>query len=257
MIDSHCHLDRLACTPEAALDRAEQSGVHGLLLPGVDRAGLARCASIASRHPQVRLAAGIHPDQALEDSALEQPLATWLREQARSLSLAALGETGLDFSPHHERGPVTEAERKVQMESFRTHLRLSLELDLPVIVHTRGAREETLELLPEGAGGVIHCFTEDLAFANRALELGYLISLSGIVTFRSADALRSVVRELPLEGLLVETDAPWLAPVPLRGKSNEPAFVTHTAACVADLKGVSVAELTACTDANFQRLFGA
>ncbi|WP_298318924.1 TatD family hydrolase, partial [Reyranella sp.] len=167
--------------------------------------------------------------------------------------VVGIGETGLYF--HYEHSP-----REEQAESFRAHIAASRETGLPLIVHTRNADAETGDMLEEEHGkgafpGLIHCFSSGRAVAERALALGFYISISGIVTFKAAEDLRAIVRDMPLDRLLVETDAPYLAPIPKRGKTNEPAFVAHTAAKVAELKGVSLAELEAATTDNFFRLF--
>jgi len=164
----------------------------------------------------------------------------------------AIGETGLDYFYAKE-------QRDWQRDRFIEHIRAARRTGLPLIIHTRGAKEDTLALLREhGEGevrGVLHCFTEDLDMAEQAMALGFYISISGIVTFRNAEALRDTVRQVPLERLLIETDSPWLAPVPYRGKPNEPRYVAQVAECVAELKGIPVAELAALTRDNFYTLF--
>ncbi len=171
---------------------------------------------------------------------------------ARHPKFVGIGETGLDY--HY-----TADSAEVQKQSLRIHITAARETGLPLIIHTRGAKEDTLALLREhGEGevrGVLHCFTEDLDMAEQAMALGFYISISGIVTFRNAEALRDTVRQVPLERLLIETDSPWLAPVPYRGKPNEPRYVARVAECVAELKGIPVAELAALTRDNFYTLF--
>ena len=206
--------------------------------------------AIAERHANIWCSVGVHPHEAKEEG---QRTPDRLIAAARNAKVVGIGETGLDF--YYEHSPRAE-----QAESFRTHIAASRQTGLPLIVHTRNADRETGDILEEeyakGAfPGVIHCFSSGPEVARRALALGLFISISGIVTFKAAEELRTIVRHIPIDRLLVETDAPYLAPVPKRGKTNEPAFVAHTAAKVAELKGISMAELEAATTENFFRLF--
>jgi TatD DNase family protein len=206
--------------------------------------------AIAERHDNIWCSVGVHPHEAKEEG---QRAPDRLVEATRHAKVVGVGETGLDF--YYEHSPRAE-----QAESFRTHIAAARQSGLPLIVHTRDADRETGDILEDehakGAfTGLIHCFSAGPEVARRALALGLYISVSGIVTFKAADSLRAIVRDIPLERLLVETDAPYLAPVPKRGKTNEPAFVAHTAAKVAELKGVSLGELEAATTDNFFRLF--
>jgi len=252
LIDSHCHLDflELAKDEGGVLERARAAGVGGMLTIGTRLDQFDRVRAIADRHENVWCSVGVHPHEAKEEG---QRSPERLIEAARHPKVIGIGETGLDF--YYEHSP-----RSAQAESFRTHIAASRATGLPLIVHTRDADAETAELLEQehrkGAiFGLIHCFSAGPEMAQRALALGFYISISGIVTFKAADALRTIVRDIPLARLLVETDAPYLAPVPKRGKTNEPAFVAHTAAKVAELKGVALAELEAVTTDNFFRLF--
>ena len=209
-----------------------------------------RVRAIAERHDNVWCSVGVHPHEAKEEG---QRTPDRLIEAARHAKVIGIGETGLDF--YYEHSP-----RPEQAESFRAHIAAARETGLPLIVHTRDADAETGEILEDEYGkgaftGLIHCFSAGPEIARRALGLGMYISISGIVTFKAAEALRTTVKDIPIERLLVETDAPYLAPVPKRGKTNEPAFVAHTAAKVAELKGISMAELEAATTDNFFRLF--
>lgn len=252
LIDSHCHLDfpELANDEAGVLARARTAGVAGMLTIGTRLDQFDRVRAIAERHDHVWCSVGVHPHEAKEEG---QRTPDRLIEAAHHPKVVGIGETGLDF--YYDHSP-----RDEQAESFRTHIAAACESGLPLIVHTRDADRETADILEEehakGAfSGLIHCFSSGPEVARRALALGMYISISGIVTFKAAESLRAIVRDLPLDRLLIETDAPYLAPVPKRGKTNEPAFVAHTAARVAELKGVSVAELEAATTENFFRLF--
>lgn len=252
LIDSHCHLDFPELTTDEAgvLARARTAGVGGMLTIGTRLDQFDRVRAIAERHDNVWCSVGVHPHEAKEEG---QRTPDRLIEAARHPKVVGIGETGLDF--YYEHSP-----REEQAESFRAHIAASRQTGLPLIVHTRDADAETGDMLEEEYGkgafpGVIHCFSTGRAMAERALALGLYISISGIVTFKAAEDLRSIVRDIPLDRLLVETDAPYLAPIPKRGKTNEPAYVAHTAAKVAELKGIGLAELEAATTDNFFRLF--
>jgi len=247
LIDSHCHLNYLD-NPASALAAARANGVGACVCIGVDEKGWPEVAAIADSNTDVFASAGIHPDAAV-------PVAQALHWLPRALShsrVVAVGETGLDYS----RQP-NAAVMQTQRECFTWQLELAREHGLPVVVHTRGARDDTLAIIRAAPGviGVLHCFTESWEMAAAALELGYYISMSGIVTFKNASQVQDVARRVPADRLLVETDAPWLAPVPHRGKQNQPAFVVDTAAFVAQLRGCTASELTAQTRANTLRLF--
>ena len=252
LIDSHCHLDfpELTTDEVGVLARARNAGVAGMLTIGTRLDQFERVRAIAERHDNVWCSVGVHPHEAKEEG---QSAPDRLIAAAEHPKVVGIGETGLDF--YYEHSPRAEQE-----ESFRTHIAASRQTGLPLIVHTRNADAETGDILEDECGkgafpGVIHCFSSGPDVARRALTLGFYISISGIVTFKAAEELRTIVRDLPLDRLLVETDAPYLAPIPKRGKTNEPAFVAHTAAKVAELKGVSIAELEAVTTDNFFRLF--
>jgi TatD DNase family protein len=252
LIDSHCHLDfpELATDEAGVLARAKSAGVVGMLTIGTRLDQFDRVRAIAERHPHIWCSVGVHPHEAKEEG---QHTPDRLIEAARHRKVIGIGETGLDFFYEH-------SPRDEQAESFRTHITAARETGLPLIVHTRDADAETGDILEQeyakGAfTGLLHCFSSGPGIAKRALDLGLYISISGIVTFKAAEELRSIVREVPLDRLLVETDAPYLAPVPKRGTTNEPSFVAHTAAKVAELKGIGIAELEAATTENFFRLF--
>lgn len=257
MIDSHCHLDHLDLAPyggylRGALDAARQAGVRGFLCINVDLATADAMRARVGPADDIWFAMGQHPE-----GVAAVPDAAELDRRLREPRVVAVGETGLDY---HRLGPddTGAAVAAAQREAFALHLRAGARHGLPVVVHTRDAHEDTVRLLRDHAGaaaGVIHCFTEGPDAARRYLDQGFRISISGIVTFRSADVLRDVVREIPRDRLLIETDSPWLAPVPHRGRSNEPRFVVEVARTVAALQGLSVPELVDRTTENFFELF--
>jgi TatD DNase family protein len=252
LIDSHCHLDFQALSVELddVVARAGAAGVAGMVTICTEVRQFDRIRAIAERFDNVWCSVGLHPHEA----AKEPELATArLVELARHPKVVGIGETGLDFFYEH-------SPRAEQARQFRQHIAAARETGLPLIVHTRDADAETADILEEEmrAGpftGLIHCFSSGPALARRAVDLGLYISVSGIVTFKKADELRATVAAVPLDRLLVETDAPYLAPVPHRGKRNEPAFVAHTARTVAELKQVPAAALAETTTDNFFRLF--
>ena len=252
LVDSHCHLDYVPAGPERAdtIARARRAGVGAMLTISTKITEFAGVRAIAEAEPDVWCSVGIHPHEA---AAEPETSAEALVDLACHARVIGIGETGLDFYYQH-------SPRDRQTTVFRSHAEAARISKLPVIVHTRDADPETAQILVEEAGkgpltGVIHCFSTGRQLAEKGVELGFMISISGIVTFKNAEPLRQIVRDLPLDHILVETDAPYLAPVPKRGKQNEPAFVVHTAAEVARLKGVSIEELARATTANFYRLF--
>ena len=253
LIDSHCHLDRLDLTPfdgelANALAFARERGVERFLCVAIDMENVNAVIEIAQQYPQIYASVGVHPNEQERD----EPGVEQLLELAANDKVIAIGETGLDYFR-------SEGDLSWQHQRFRTHITAAKESDKPLIIHCREAREDTLKILAEeGAdevGGIMHCFVEDLATAERAMELGFYISFSGIVTFNSAKDLKEVARAVPADRLLVETDAPYLAPAPYRGKSNQPAYVREVAEYVAKLRGVSYEEIASQTGENFNRLF--
>jgi TatD DNase family protein len=253
LIDSHCHLDfpDFAADLDGTVERARAAGVGLMLTIGTKLSQFPGVLAIAERYPDVWCSVGVHPHEA----ATEGPAATTahLVELARHPKVVGFGETGLDF--YYEHSP-----RDAQEHAFRAHIAAARQAGLPLIVHTRDADNEMAAILAEEMGkgaftGLLHCFSSSRQLAERAVDLGFHISLSGIVTFKKSDELRATAAAVPLDRLLVETDAPYLAPVPMRGKTNEPAFVVHTAAKVAETKGVSPEALAEATSANFLRLF--
>lgn len=252
LIDSHCHLDfpELAAELDEVVARAGRAGIGLMITIGTKLTEFDRVRAIAERYEQVYCSVGIHPHEAGKEPEADAERLARLAEHPK---VVAVGETGLDYFYDH--GP-----RDAQARSFRAHIGAARLTGLPVIVHTRDADDDTAAMLSEemekGAyPGLIHCFTSSQQLAEKAIDLGLYISLSGIVTFKTAESLRQTAAWVPQDRLLVETDAPYLAPIPMRGKRNEPAFVVHTAARVADLRGVSASDLAATTTANVRRLF--
>ncbi len=252
LVDSHCHLDYLE--KEEALEevvaRARRAGVGALLTISTKLSTFGTVRAIAERFDDVYCSVGVHPHEAEGEGVKD---AAQLVDLARHPKVVGLGETGHDF--YYEHSP-----RVAQEASFRAHIAAARETGLPLIVHSRDADDDTVRVLQDEYAqapfaGVIHCFTAGPRLAKAALGLGFYISIAGVVTFRKADALRETVRHVPLERLLVETDAPYLAPVPKRGKRNEPAFVVHTAEKLAEIKEVTADELAQATTENFHRLF--
>jgi TatD DNase family protein len=253
-IDSHCHLDfpeyreRL---PEVLANMADAQVSHALCI-SVDLPDFPLVRQLAEAHPHLYASVGVHPDY--EDTP--EPTVDFLVEAAKHPKIIAIGETGLDYYRMADRA---YADMEWQRTRFRTHIRAAIESGCPLIIHTRSASEDTIRILKEeGAdriGGVMHCFTESLEVAKQAIDLGFYISFSGIVTFKSAKDLQETCRQVPLERMLIETDSPYLAPMPHRGKTNEPAWVSHVARYIADLKGVSVDCIAEHTTRNFFECF--
>lgn len=255
-VDSHAHIDgpEFDGDREQVIERARVAGVSTILNIGTGdphSGTLERAVDLAETHSDVYTAIGIHPhDARLFDDEAEKLV---LRLITQSSRVVAWGEIGLDF--HYDNSP-----REVQIKVFKRQLQLAGDANLPVIIHTREAEAETIDILKSqsasaGRTGIMHCFSGSSWLAQQALDLGFYISLSGIVTFKKADELRATAKQVPLDMLLIETDCPFLAPVPYRGKRNEPAYVVEVARCLADLHGVSVDEIGRVTAANFARMF--
>jgi len=250
-VDSHCHLDfpELAQNLPDILARMDQNKVSHALVVSVNMPQWPGLMELVAPHERLYASVGVHPDY--EDTPV--PTAEELAELGGSSSkVVAIGETGLDYFRLSE--PL-----EWQRDRFRTHIRASRLSGLPLIIHTRSASEDTLRIMrEEGAGevgGVMHCFTESWEVAQAAMDMNFYISLSGIVTFKKAVELQDVARKVPLDRLLIETDSPYLAPVPFRGKTNDPSLVKHVAEKIADLKGITVAEVAQATSDNFFKLF--
>ncbi|WP_289030084.1 YchF/TatD family DNA exonuclease [uncultured Paraglaciecola sp.] len=249
-VDSHCHLDRLDKNHEQlseTLQFARNRGVEHFLCVAVSVKDFPAMADTVASFDDVSISCGVHPLYQEDACSYHDLLA-----MADNTNVVAIGETGLDYFYSAET-------KEVQLSSFIDHIKVANELEKPLIIHTRDARQDTIELLkkhklPE-TKGVLHCFTEDWEMAQAAIELGMYISISGIVTFKTAKELQDVVKKIPLDKLLIETDSPWLAPVPYRGKPNQPGFVREVGEFIANLKGISVDELARITTQNFYDLF--
>ncbi|GHT95159.1 hypothetical protein FACS1894116_10240 [Betaproteobacteria bacterium] len=250
LIDSHCHIDfpGLLAREQEVLDAMAANGVGRAICVSVKLEDFPRVLGFAERHPVYWASVGVHPD----NTGVEEPDVARLCQLADHPRVVAIGETGLDYHWHKD-APEWQRER------FRTHIRAAKTCGKPLIIHTRDAAADTMRILGEEdaavCGGVMHCFTESRAVAEAALALGFYISFSGIVTFKNASALKEVAAWVPLERLLIETDAPYLAPIPHRGKLNEPAWVRHVAETLASLRGVPLATIEEATTENFFRLF--
>ena len=253
LIDSHCHLDRLALEKigtdlDGVVAIAKENGVEQILCVSINLENFPEVLRISHAYENIFSSVGVHPSDDGEEPSLEQ-----LIQLADDPKIIAIGETGLDYF-------YNEGDLEWQRERFRVHIRAAVATGKPLIIHTREAEADTLAIMrEEGAdqiGGVMHCFTGSLAMAQQCLDLGFYISFSGIVTFRNADDLREIAKMVPEERMLIETDAPYLTPVPKRGKPNHPALVKHVAEHIAEQRGVSFEQIAKVTTANFQRLFG-
>lgn len=253
IIDSHCHLDSLDYDTrykniDEVIENAKARGVHHFLSVCTTVGRFEAMKNLTAHRNDVSLSCGVHPLN-VEDEPFDYDK---LFEFAQDPKVVAIGETGLDY--HYT--PETKA---LQQSLFVQQIEIANKLNKPLIIHSRSARQDTMDILEqnnaEKCGGVLHCFTEDWTMAKRALDIGFYISISGIITFRNAEELRDVVRKVPLDRLLVETDSPYLAPIPYRGKPNQPAYVRETCEYVATLKGVSTEEFARITTKNVQNLF--
>jgi len=253
-IDSHCHLDRLDLQAyqgdlSLALQAAREQGVSHFLTVSVELKDYPVLSAFTEQYADVSMSVGVHPSDVAGNS--EPVTIDLLCQLAQHPKVVAIGETGLDYHYHPEQAAI-------QQESFITHILASKQCAKPLIVHTREARKDTIDLLKsyQAEQGVLHCFTEDWPTAKAALDIGFYVSFSGIISFANAKDLREVAAKIPLDRLLVETDSPYLAPVPYRGKKNEPRFLPAVAKALAEVRGLSVEELAKITTANFGRLFG-
>ena len=250
LVDSHCHINfpDLAENEHAVLENARLNGVGHMLCVSVNLEDFPQVLSFAERHKHIFASVGLHPNEPKSDVVSVDQLI----KLASHKRIVAIGETGLDYFR-------SEGDLKWQHERFTTHIEAGKETGKPLIIHTRDAASDTMKILKESnasdCGGVMHCFSEDWDVAKKALDIGFYISMSGIVTFKNATKVKEVAERTPLDKLLVETDAPFLAPVPFRGKTNEPAYVKHTAEYIAELRGISFNELAEATTENFFRLF--
>lgn len=250
LVDSHCHINfpEFSENLDAVLGAMKENGVLAALCVGVNLEDFPSIMKIAETHPEVYASVGVHPDYEVAEPSVEAIL-----NLAHHPRVIAIGETGLDYFR-------LEGDLEWQRERFRNHIRAAKKIGKPVIVHTREAAADTLRIMrEEGAeevGGIMHCFTEVWEVAQAAMEMNFYISFSGIVTFKKALELKEVAKRVPLDRMLVETDSPYLAPVPYRGKTNQPAYVKHVAEEIASLKAISFEEVAQATTRNFSRLFG-
>lgn len=254
LIDSHCHLDaqEFASDLEAVIKRAGDAGVGRMIAIACNEGDFEPTRAIAEKFPGVYYTFGVQPDEAAIPS--RQLTSKQLAEYSKYPKLVGLGECGLDYHYH-------SSTKEEQEKLFRSHIAASLETGLPLVIHTRDAEEDTVRIIKEETAGqklnaVLHCFSSKRWLAEQAIELGLYISFSGIITFKKSEDLRETVKIVPLDRILVETDAPFLAPEPYRGKRNEPAFVVHTASKLAEIKGVTNDEIASHTTENCLRLFG-
>jgi TatD DNase family protein len=257
MTDSHCHIagEEFIADLDGVVERARAAGVSRALviLAAEDDEEIARAATVLAAWPECRFAVGVHPHHAKAFASNPQAAASTVAARLDTLATArAIGEIGLDY--HYDFSP-----RELQQEVFRAQIRLALERDLPIVIHTREAEEDTLRILREEGRdrlrGVFHCFTGDQAAADRALATGFMLSIPGVATFPKAESLRQAAAAAPADRLLVETDSPYLAPIPFRGKRNEPAYVARVVEQLASIRGVTREAIGADTDRNFNRLF--
>jgi TatD DNase family protein len=249
-VDSHCHINfpELATNIDDVLAHMRDNEVINALCVSVNLADFPQVLALAELHPHIYASVGVHPDY----EGVEEPDVARLVALARNPRIIAIGETGLDYFR-------LKGDLEWQRARFRTHIQAARAIDKPLIIHTRAAADDTLRIMKEEgaaeAGGVMHCFTESWEVAEAAMAMGFYISFSGIVTFKNAAQLKEIARRVPLEHMLIETDSPYLAPVPHRGRLNEPAYVKHVAAEIAMLRGISIDEVARRTTENFARLF--
>lgn len=253
LIDSHCHLDRIDLAPyqndfDCFMQQAKSSQIEHMLCIAIDLESYPAMLALVDKYPQISVSVGVHPNA--RDG--KDPSSNELIVLAQNEKVIAIGETGLDYFR-------SEGDLSWQHQRFRNHITAAKAVKKPLIIHTREAREDTLRILAEeGAeevGGVIHCFTEDWEFAKKAMDLNFYISFSGIVTFNNANAIKDVAKKVPDDRFLVETDSPYLAPAPFRGKPNYPTYVRYVAEYIAELRGVSLSQIAALSTDNFYSLF--
>ncbi|MFB3884071.1 MAG: TatD family hydrolase [Thermodesulfobacteriota bacterium] len=251
LIDSHAHLEMADFKKdlEAVIQRAQDSGVGYIFTVGTERRDWKRALEIAKTHPSVYAILGVHPHNAKEIDDKTYPA---LRELCQDQKVRAYGEIGLDFFRNH-------SPREIQLKRFREQIGWAKEFRLPIVIHDREAHQETLQILrdekAEACGGIIHCFSGDDKMARACIDMGFLISIPGSITFKNAERLREIVKKLPLDALLVETDAPFITPEPFRGKRNEPGYVRYTAQKVAEVKGIPFEKVAEMTTENALRVY--
>lgn len=255
LVDSHCHLNFLDLTDfnndmSQVLAQAKEHDVGHLLCVCVELSDYPELERLAATYPNINISVGVHPNTEMNPPVTAQMLC----DLAANPACIAIGETGLDYYR-----TLTDEAQELQRDQFREHIKASLITSKPLIIHTRQAAEDTLKLMAkhnaQEIGGVMHCFAEDLDIAHRSIDLNFYISFSGIVTFKNATALHEVARKIPIDRMLIETDSPYLAPVPFRGKQNHPALVKHVAHAIAELRGISYEEVAEITTENFYNCF--
>lgn len=250
LVDSHCHIPLLSATLPVAeiLDNARKNDVEHLLCVAIDLAGVPEIIALADHHSMLSASVGVHPNTSLQNEATVDDIVSL----ADAAAVVAIGETGLDYFR-------SNGDLEWQRRRFRTHITAAKEINKPLIIHTREAKQDVIKILKEeGAdrvGGVMHCFVDDWETAQKAMDLNFLISFSGIVTFKNANEIQAVAKLVPLERMLVETDSPYLTPVPYRGKTNQPAYVKYTAEYIAELKAVEYALVAENTTKNYYEYF--
>jgi len=250
LIDSHCHIPLLSedLAVNEIINNAKQNDIVHMLCVAIDLEGSPDIIDLAKQYPMISASVGVHPNTELQNEVTVDDILTL----ASDVEVVAIGETGLDYFR-------SEGDLEWQRDRFRTHINAAKEINKPLIIHTRNAKEDVIRVLKEeGAdkvGGVMHCFVEDWETAQAAMDLNFLISFSGIVTFKNAKDLHEVAKQVPLEQMLVETDSPYLAPMPFRGRTNQPAYVRHVAEFIASLKGIELDLLAQKTTSNYQSLF--
>ena len=250
LIDSHCHIPLLSedMAVDEILNNAKENDVSHMLCVAIDLEGSPNIIDLARKYKNVSASVGIHPNTELKQEATVEDIISL----ASNDEVVAIGETGLDYFR-------SEGDLEWQRDRFRTHIAAAKELDKPLIIHTREAKEDVIRILKEEradeVGGVMHCFVEDWETAKAAMDLNFLISFSGIVTFKNAKELQQVAKQTPMDKMLVETDSPYLAPVPFRGKTNQPAYVKHVAEFIADLKEIEFEQVATQTTKNYNNLF--
>jgi TatD DNase family protein len=250
LIDSHCHIPLLSedLSVDDIINNAQQNDIEHMLCVAIDLEGSPDIIDLAKQHDMISASVGIHPNTELKNEATVDDIIAL----ASAVDVVAIGETGLDYFR-------SEGDLEWQRDRFRTHITVAKELNKPLIIHTREAKDDVIQVLKEegadNVGGVMHCFVEDWETAQAAMDLNFVISFSGIVTFKNAKELHEVAKRVPLEQMLVETDSPYLAPVPFRGKTNQPAYVRHVAEYIATLKEINFAVVAKQTTANYHRIF--
>ncbi|MCW8399606.1 TatD family hydrolase [Legionella sp. PATHC038] len=255
LVDSHCHLNFLDLADfnndmANVLAQAKSNGVQHFLCVCVELKDYPQLEKLAAQYTDISISVGVHPNTEMDVAVTSK----MLLDLAKNPACVAIGETGLDYYRTH-----TEEAREIQRSRFKAHIKAALQSSKPLIIHTRQAAEDTIALMAEEnaqhIGGVMHCFAESLDIAHQAMDLNFYISFSGIVTFKNATALQDVARKIPLDRILIETDSPYLAPVPYRGKQNHPALVKHVAEAIAELRGMSYDEIAEITTNNFYTCF--